>query len=110
MVSYDAGPDHSTAVEAALLHAWVVLAIPAWAWRLYPRSAAAEFVDASHEHDYFEARLELCRALFFLRSQAWAQYDMKIASFFGPADGVHEPPNAYEASEENQELLGSVVD
>jgi hypothetical protein len=107
---YHRGPEHSPTVDAALLNAWVTLAVPAFAWRLFPMPTGDAFAEPVHATGYRAARYELCRSLHGIRVTAWSGKELASPPLILPPLGGFQPVDAFESSDENAELLGAAVD
>jgi hypothetical protein len=107
---YHRGPEHSPTVDAALLNAWVTLGVPAFAWHLFALPSVNAFAEPSHETGYRGARYELCRSLHGIRVTAWTSRELGTPLLIVPPPGGFQPVDAFEANDENAELLGAAVD
>ena len=104
---YQRGPDHSSAVEAALIDAWLALGVPAFAWHLFPFEQS--FASEDHERAYAGARQEVCRALYRARMQAWANNMTSGGALFLPPPDGFLPIDPFAANQENEELLRALI-
>ena len=107
---YHRGPDYSSTPEATLLDIWVLENVPAYVWHLFPQEKCTDFYSPEHKAEYYQARKELCAALYGLRMKAWCQKSMSIDSLIQPPLGGYQPADTFEETAENSEFIQAAVE